>query len=54
MALFLTKLQARVLRPGLQALDLSIVSYASPPVRDAFTTLDSGIVDLVNQANLAA
>ena len=54
MALFLTKLQARVLRPGLQALDLSIVSHASPPVRDAFTTLDSAIVDLVNQANLAA
>jgi len=54
MALFLTKLQARVLRPGLQALDLSIVSHASPPLRDAFTTLDSAIVHLVNQANFAA
>jgi hypothetical protein len=54
MALFLTKLQARVLRPGLQALDLSIASHAPPPLRHAFTTLDSAIVDLVNQANLAA
>ena len=54
MALFLTKLQARVLRPGLQVLDLSIVSRASPPLRDAFNSLDSDIVDLVKQANLAA
>jgi hypothetical protein len=31
MALFLTKVQSRVLRPGLQALDLQVVSHAAPP-----------------------
>ena len=40
-ALFLTKLHARVLRPGLQALDPHLVSHAPPPLRTAFLTLDT-------------
>jgi len=54
MALFLTKVHARVLRPGLQALDLHIVSEAPPPLRAASIALDSAIAELVGQANLAA
>jgi hypothetical protein len=54
MALFLTKVQSRVLRPGLQALDLQIVSNASPPLRSAYTFLDQAIQDLVSEAKLAA
>jgi hypothetical protein len=53
-ALFLTKVQSRVLRPGLQALDLRIVSHAPPPLRSAYTLLDQAIQDLVSEAKLAA
>ena len=53
-ALFVTKLQARILRPGLQALDLHMVSQAPPALRSACTALDAAIDDLVSQARLAA
>jgi hypothetical protein len=53
-ALFLTKVQARVLRPGLQALDLQIVSNAPPPLRVACANLDAAIQSLTSEAQLAA
>jgi hypothetical protein len=53
-ALFLTKVQARVLRPGLQALDLELVSQAPPPLRVACTALDAAIDTLIAEAQLAA
>jgi hypothetical protein len=53
-ALFVTKLQARILRPGLQALDLHMVSQAPPALRSACTALDAAIDDLVSAARLAA
>ena len=53
-ALFLTKVQARVLRPGLQALDLQIVSDAPPPLRLACANLDAAIQSLASEAQLAA
>jgi hypothetical protein len=53
-ALFLTKLQTRVLRPGLQALDLHIVSDAPPPLRVACANLDAAIHSLTSEAQLAA
>jgi hypothetical protein len=53
-ALFLTKVQARVLRPGLQALDLHIVSDAPPPLRVACANLDAAIHSLASEAQLAA
>jgi hypothetical protein len=40
-ALFLTKLHARVLRPGFQALDPRIVAHAPPLLRRAFAALDA-------------
>ena len=44
---FLTKVQARILRPGLQALDLRITSAAPPPLRTAYAALEtaSGSLD---------
>ena len=54
MALFLTKVHSRVLLPGLQALDLRIVSQAPPPLRSAYTFLDQAIQDVVSEAKLAA
>jgi hypothetical protein len=54
MALFLTKVQARILRPGLQALDLRIVSQAPPPLRSACTALDIAIQQLADEAKLVA
>src|SRR5438067_5935334 len=53
-ALFLTKVQARILRPGLQALDLHIVSDAPPPLRSACDALDTAIHNLAADAKLAA
>ena len=53
-ALFLTKVHARVLRPGLQALDLRIQSHAPPPLRTAFAALDAATTSLINDARLAA
>jgi hypothetical protein len=53
-ALFLTKVQARILRPGLQALDLDLVSQAPPPLRTAYIALDTAVRDVVADAKLAA
>jgi len=53
-ALFLTKLQARVLRPGLQALDLRCDAQTPPPLRAAFTALDTAIDSLIKEGQLAA
>jgi hypothetical protein len=53
-ALFLTKLHARVLRPGLQALDPRIVAHAPPPLRRAFAALDAATTSLLDEARLAA
>jgi hypothetical protein len=52
-ALFLTKVHARVLRPGLQALDPHTLSTAPPPLRRARDALDAATEALVAQANLA-
>ena len=53
-ALFLTKVQARIFRPGLQALDLRINSEAPPPLRTAYAALDTSIQQLTDEAKLAA
>jgi hypothetical protein len=53
-ALFLTKVQARILRPGLAALDLRLAAQAPPPVRAACAALDAAVQDLVAEAHLAA
>jgi hypothetical protein len=53
-ALFLTKVHARVLRPGLQALDTRISSQAPPPLRSIFATLDHATDSLIAEARLAA
>jgi hypothetical protein len=53
-ALFLTKLQARVIRPGLQALDTRITAHAPPPLRSAFLALDVATEALITEARLAA
>lgn len=53
-ALFLTKIHTRVLRPGLQALDARIAPQAPPPLRTAFTALDAATDSLITEARLAA
>lgn len=53
-ALFLTKVHARVLRPGLQALDTRISAQAPPPLRSIFATLDRATDSLIAEARLAA
>lgn len=53
-ALFLTKVHARVLRAGLQALDAQIAPQAPPPLRNAFTALDAATDSLIKEARLAA
>ena len=53
-ALFLTKVQARVIRPGLQALDLQIDPDVPPPLRAACESLDTAINSLTSGAQLAA
>ena len=53
-ALFLTKVHARVLRPGLQALDARIVAQAPPRLRTLFTALDAATDSLIEEARLAA
>jgi hypothetical protein len=53
-ALFLTKVHARVLRPGLQALDLSFTAQAPPLLRTTFTALDHAIDAHIVEAQLAA
>jgi hypothetical protein len=54
MALFLTKVQARILRPGLQALDPRYPSQAPPPLRAALEALDAATNALVAAAQLGA
>ena len=53
-ALFLTKVHARVLRPGLQALDLAFVAQVPPNLRRTFTALDRAIDRHIAEAQLAA
>jgi hypothetical protein len=53
-ALFLTTVHARVLRPGLQALDLSFAVRVPPLLRRTFTALDRAIDDYIAEAQLAA
>jgi len=53
-ALFLTKVHARVLRPGLQALDPHIVAQAPPRLRTLFIALDAATDSLIEEARLAA
>ena len=53
-ALFLSKVQARILRPGLQALDLDICSQAPPPLRQAAEAFDLAADALATAAKLVA
>jgi hypothetical protein len=53
-ALFLTKVHARVLRPGLQELDTRLVAQAPPRLRTLFTELDAATDSLIEAARLAA
>ena len=53
-ALFLTKVHARVLRPGLQALDTRIVAHAPPRLRVLFSALDAETEGLIEHARLVA
>jgi hypothetical protein len=53
-ALFLTKVHARVIRPGLQALDLSFTAQVPPALRTTFTALDRAIDAHITEAQLAA
>lgn len=53
-ALFLTKVHARILRPGLQALDLSFTAQVPPPLRTTFAALDRAIDAHIAEAQLAA
>lgn len=53
-ALFLTKVHARVLRPGLQALDLSFTAQVPPRLRTTFAALDHAIDAHIAEAQLAA
>jgi len=52
-ALFLTKVHERVVRPGFQGLNLSITSQAPPPLRTAFAAVDRAIDTLAKEARLA-
>jgi hypothetical protein len=53
-ALFLTKVHARVLRPGLQALDLHFPTQAPPALRTTFLALDRAIDAHIAEAHIAA
>jgi hypothetical protein len=53
-ALFLTKVHARVLRPGLQALDLTFIAQIPPALRTTFAALDRAIDLHVADAHIAA
>ncbi len=53
-ALFLTKVHARVLRPGLQALDLDFTAKAPPTLRTTFIALDRAIDAHIAEAQIAA
>ena len=53
-ALFLTKVHARILRPGRQALDLNFTAQVRPPLRRTFTVLDRAIDAHITEARIAA
>jgi len=53
-ALFLTTVHARVIRPGLQALDLSFAAEAPPALRTTFAALEHAIDAHIAEAQLAA
>lgn len=53
-ALFLTKVHARVIRPGLQALDLTVAPNAPPVLRTTFAALDRAIDAHIAEAQFAA
>jgi hypothetical protein len=53
-ALFLTKLRLRALRPGLQALDLRLSPDAPPALRYALNELDSCALVMLREAKLVA
>lgn len=52
--LFLTKVHARVLRPGLQALDLSFTAQVPPALCSTFTALDRAVDAHIAEAQIAA
>jgi hypothetical protein len=54
LALFLTKLLTRVLRPGLQALDPLLPSTAPPALRIGLQEVDIAVRAMLNDARLAA
>jgi hypothetical protein len=51
---FLTKVHARVLRPGVQALDMTFTAQAPPSLRTTFTALDDAIEAHIAEAQIAA
>lgn len=53
-ALFLTKLYGRLIRPGLQALDPHLTAQAPPPLRRAFAAVDKATDAMIQEARLAA
>jgi hypothetical protein len=53
-ARFLTKVHARVLRPGLQAFDEHLTAHVPPPLRRAFIALDDATEALIKEARLAS
>ena len=52
-AIFLTKLHSRAIRPGLQALDLEIHSLAPPRLRQLFDAIDQETQRYLQEARLA-
>jgi hypothetical protein len=54
LALFLTKLHLRLLRPGLQAADPRVPVTASPPLRLALEQVDAALDVMLEDARLAA
>lgn len=53
-ALFLTKVHSRVIRPGLQILDVSFTTQAPPSLRTLFADLDRAINEHIAGAPIAA
>ncbi|MEW6301646.1 MAG: hypothetical protein AB1671_28585 [Thermodesulfobacteriota bacterium] len=53
-AVFLTKVYARVLRPGLQALDVRLAVHMPPPLRRTFEAFEAATDALIREARLAA
>jgi len=53
-ALFLTKLHVRILRPGLQAADPRVPVTTPPPLRLALQQVDTALEAMLHDARLAA